>query len=151
MGKLTTSLTLVPIQKVCLTRVTLFLTCYAPTLYGPAFCDVIFIFGLIKTLYWRDDKKIGEDSELLAYLEPVLTKTKAQTYINETSNSQTIKDELSRVTKEAFDSGAFGSPWIIVKKQDGSQMTFFGSDRMEAIAFFLGKPYHGVNPNPAKI
>ncbi|KAJ3402095.1 Glutathione S-transferase kappa 1, partial [Chytridiales sp. JEL 0842] len=54
---------------------------------------------------------------------------------------------LSKVTKHAVeDLGAFGAPWVLVEKEDGSKMTFFGSDRFEAIAFFLGKPYYGVNP-----
>lgn len=40
--------------------------------------------------------------------------------------------------------GAFGAPWIIAQRgSDGTKVAFFGSDRMEQIAAFLGLPYKG--------
>ncbi|KAJ9445400.1 Glutathione s-transferase kappa 2 [Diplonema papillatum] len=61
------------------------------------------------------------------------------------ANSQRAKDALTANTKEALDHGAFGAPWIVVE-HGGKTYTFFGSDRMEAIAFVLGKKYQGPVP-----
>jgi len=44
--------------------------------------------------------------------------------------------------------GGFGMPWIEIQRADGEKESFFGSDRMECIASWLGKeyPYGGIFP-----
>jgi glutathione S-transferase kappa 1 len=65
------------------------------------------------------------------------------------AQSNQVKDALKRHTEDAVQTGAFGAPWFVVENnQPGSSETqvFFGSDRMESIALFLGVKYYGPNP-----
>ena len=64
-------------------------------------------------------------------------------------------------TAEAIELGAFGVPWIVfpaealkeqraiqsVQTAKSGRVAFFGSDRFELIAFLLGKPWLGPNPD----
>ncbi|KAJ3195137.1 Glutathione S-transferase kappa 1 [Dinochytrium kinnereticum] len=99
-------------------------------------------------LYWRDGKSLQSDDDLLEYLTPVLTKELAQKFISEYSVLPDVKERLIAVTKDMVENeGAFGAPWFVVEREDGERMSFFGSDRMEAMAFFLKKPYLGAVPS----
>lgn len=53
-----------------------------------------------------------------------------------------IKDALRRRTDEAVARGAFGFPAIFASI-DGEDELFFGSDRLELLAFLLGLPWRG--------
>ena len=64
------------------------------------------------------------------------------------ADTQPIKDTLARYTEEAVNEhGAFGAPWIVVYSDDGSTECYWGSDRFEAIAFQIGKPWFGPVPS----
>lgn len=77
-------------------------------------------------------------------LSPILGKdTKS---IFEESTTGPVKAALQSATKDALDSGSFGAPWFVVEK-DQQKQTFFGSDRLEAIACFLEEQYVGLNPD----
>lgn len=68
--------------------------------------------------------------------------------ILELSTSQPVKDRLKAVTEEALESGAYGMPWFRVKNaKSGETDVFFGSDRFDAIAYFLGLHYSGPQPD----
>ncbi|KZO92289.1 thioredoxin-like protein [Calocera viscosa TUFC12733] len=69
------------------------------------------------------------------------------------SQVQGNKDGL-RTDAEQFveEESAFGFPWIICEKEGGERWSFFGSDRMHSISYWLGKeyPYVGVDPEGNK-
>nr|XP_021322618.1 glutathione S-transferase kappa 1-like isoform X1 [Danio rerio] len=54
------------------------------------------------------------------------------------AKSQQIKDKLTSITNEALKYKCFGLPFIVVQV-DGKAGVFFGSDRFELMAYFLGK------------
>ena len=58
------------------------------------------------------------------------------------------KDLLQSNTDEAVARGAFGSPTLFVpaEEEGGREQLFFGSDRMEQLAFTLKLPYEGPKP-----
>ncbi|SGY95531.1 BQ5605_C036g11500 [Microbotryum silenes-dioicae] len=68
-----------------------------------------------------------------------------------TESKDRIKAEAAALVAE----GAFGFPWIVVQRDDGQTRSFFGSDRFEIIAFWLGKRWSGPCPTseqaPAKL
>ncbi|CAE6397482.1 unnamed protein product [Rhizoctonia solani] len=65
------------------------------------------------------------------------------------SGSQEIKD-LVKTESAALvkDYGAFGFPWIIVRRGDGITRSFFGSDRFANMAWWLGSEYKWQGPRP---
>ncbi|KDQ13161.1 hypothetical protein BOTBODRAFT_33773 [Botryobasidium botryosum FD-172 SS1] len=56
------------------------------------------------------------------------------------ADAQSIVDNL----------GTFGMPWIEIQRADGEKESFFGSDRMECIADWLGKSYRYSGPFPTQ-
>jgi glutathione S-transferase kappa 1 len=62
------------------------------------------------------------------------------------SKTKEIKELLIQVTTEAVDVfGGFGAPYIVVEEEGKETQCFWGSDRFEALAFYLGKPWYGPN------
>ncbi|CEF65574.1 Glutathione S-transferase kappa 1 [Strongyloides ratti] len=59
------------------------------------------------------------------------------------TSSLTVKEKIKTSTMEAVAEGAFGVPWIVVEKADGVKRSFFGSDKMPLICFFIDKPFLG--------
>ncbi|CAE6442087.1 unnamed protein product [Rhizoctonia solani] len=65
------------------------------------------------------------------------------------SGSQEIKDLVkSESAALVKDYGAFGFPWIIVRRADGATNSFFGSDRFANMAWWLGSEYKWQGPRP---
>jgi glutathione S-transferase kappa 1 len=60
-------------------------------------------------------------------------------------NKARVKDEAQALVK---DDGCFGFPWIKVQKPDGQVQNWFGSDRMDNIAYWLGDGYKYEGPHP---
>ncbi|GAA99108.1 uncharacterized protein L969DRAFT_103154 [Mixia osmundae IAM 14324] len=58
-------------------------------------------------------------------------------------NKLRLKDEATEAVEE---NGAFGCPWFTIERDDGEKRNFFGSDRFEIIAHWLGKEYRGPFP-----
>ncbi|KAI8819622.1 thioredoxin-like protein [Fimicolochytrium jonesii] len=52
-----------------------------------------------------------------------------------------VKAALVAACSGAVEKGVNGTPTFIVTREDGQTQTFFGSDRFDHIAWFLGKPY----------
>ena len=91
--------------------------------------------------YWINGETLDEET-----YHTVLSKfTKNPDEILDLAKGEQVKNELLITTEQAMDSGAFGFPWFLCEKGNHKQV-FFGSDRLEAMAHWLGKPYHGVNP-----
>ncbi|KAJ3290573.1 Glutathione S-transferase kappa 1 [Rhizoclosmatium sp. JEL0117] len=99
-------------------------------------------------LYWRDEKSIISTQDLFTYLSPILGPEHAKNLIEVESQTPEVKQELTRVTKEAVESyGSFGAPWIVCEREGRETMTFHGSDKVEAIALYFGLKYEGPRPS----
>ena len=57
--------------------------------------------------------------------------------------TQKTKDILKKNTEEALASGAFGAPWIIVKREGKDDTCFFGSDRLHLLCHELNTELQG--------
>ncbi|XP_014665704.1 PREDICTED: glutathione S-transferase kappa 1-like [Priapulus caudatus] len=67
-----------------------------------------------------------------------------------TLKDQNVKDKLKATTSQALSHGAFGSPIMIVHKDDEPHI-FFGSDRFELLAFLIGEKYEGPLAELSKV
>ncbi|KAJ3039384.1 hypothetical protein HDV00_012260 [Rhizophlyctis rosea] len=94
--------------------------------------------------YWSQNGNLSIDADLERSLTPVLGAQLTKEALT-AAQDQSIKDELSRITKEALDQGAFGAPWMEVDQgqEGGGKSYYFGSDRFEQMAMVLGKKWHG--------
>jgi 2-hydroxychromene-2-carboxylate isomerase len=54
------------------------------------------------------------------------------------SESSKIRELLWESTREAFQDGAFGIPWIVAVNGRGERRSFWGFDRLGMVAEFLG-------------
>lgn len=62
----------------------------------------------------------------------------------EAANSTEIKESLkTEATDLVTKGGAFGFPWIVVEKPGSAPRSFFGADRFEHIAYWLGQSWDG--------
>lgn len=61
------------------------------------------------------------------------------------AESSEMKARLRAMSQEAFDHGAFGLPYIVVKTSEGP-ICLFGSDRVEQLAHIIGEKYYGPSP-----
>ncbi|KAG9098738.1 Glutathione S-transferase kappa 1 [Ceratobasidium sp. 370] len=65
------------------------------------------------------------------------------------SQSQENKDRLKTESAALVDEhGAFGFPWMIVRRADDATASFFGSDRFSNMAWWLGDEYKWSGPRP---
>ena len=73
--------------------------------------------------YWKDNIDISNEENLSKILE----KCKVDiNFFNESINQQKIKDELKKLTNNAFEMDIFGAPTFIVNKK-----LFWGQDRLD--------------------
>uniref|UniRef100_A0A914DVL9 DSBA-like thioredoxin domain-containing protein n=1 Tax=Acrobeloides nanus TaxID=290746 RepID=A0A914DVL9_9BILA len=62
-------------------------------------------------------------------------------------NSQKVKDLLKKNTEEALAYGAFGAPWIVLKREGKEDSCFFGGDRFPILCNELGIEFQGPLKN----
>lgn len=99
---------------------------------------------------WGQGVDIGLEEELLECLQSLFTREEIQELLRK-STEPAAKEELQRVTNEAVEGyGSFGAPWIVVKNGSKTE-SFWGSDRFEAISYFLEKPWLGPDPKVGKM
>lgn len=79
-------------------------------------------------------EKVGGDKEWLAK-----------------ADIEAVKKELKDRTDEAVALGAFGAPTMICTNSAGKTEFFFGSDRFEHVAMFLGEEWKGYSPKESKL
>ncbi len=97
---------------------------------------------ILKRAYWSRGEDIGDPLVIQSTLSPIIKNDDLlKEWISTTCDTQPIKDSLIAATEEAIAKGAFGAPFFLITNQAGKEEMFFGSDRMEHIAAFLGKPY----------
>jgi len=74
--------------------------------------------------------------------------------INSIAQKSQSAENKERIIKEAstlvHQKKAFGHPWIEVTRDDGKRQNFWGSDRFELMAYYLGKKWEGPHPDVSK-
>ena len=73
--------------------------------------------------YWRDNIDLSSEKEFLKLLETLKIDNK---FFFEKINQQLIKDDLKKLTTDAFNKEVFGAPTFIVNNK-----IFWGQDRLE--------------------
>jgi 2-hydroxychromene-2-carboxylate isomerase len=73
--------------------------------------------------YWKDNLDISLEKEFLKLLESLKIDSKI---FFEKIKQQSIKDELKKLTSDAFEKEVFGAPTFIVNNK-----IFWGQDRLE--------------------
>jgi len=99
---------------------------------------------------WNRDQPVYE----MDHLREVCQEVELPNYekLLELSTSQPVKEKLKESTDEAIASGAFGLPWIILKRNGEQDVKIFGSDRLHIICNMLGKEFVGkIKTNPEDI
>lgn len=95
---------------------------------------------------FRTDSELTIDDALLARACSQAG-LEAQTLL-ELAQGEAAKLALRKNTEDAVGRGAFGSPTAFVTLPGGdTEQMFFGSDRMEQLAFYLKLKYEGGSPN----
>ncbi|KAG0357081.1 hypothetical protein BGZ54_000458 [Gamsiella multidivaricata] len=112
----------------------------SPLLTAPQTKDEYFVHG----------RNISKPEVIQNALTPILDSdvSKVQSYM-QLANQPEVKQAFKSNTDEALARGVFGAPSFIVKKAgdpENKEHLFFGSDRFEMIAAFLGLPYPGLIP-----
>ncbi|KAF8933290.1 Glutathione S-transferase kappa 1 [Dissophora ornata] len=103
-----------------------------------------------KDEYFVHNRNISKVEVIQAALVPLFNQdtAKVQSYLQLASQPE-VKQIFKQNTDEAIARGVFGAPTFIVKKAgepEDKEYLFFGSDRLEIIAAFLGLPYQGLVP-----
>lgn len=94
------------------------------------------------TAYWINNKDISCEDVLIEEMEKAgLSPEQSRNIIHEQIEKDEIKNLLKVNTDHAINNGAFGAPFFIVTTADGTQDTFFGSDRFHHIAMFLNEEF----------
>uniref|UniRef100_A0A0K0DS85 Glutathione S-transferase kappa n=1 Tax=Strongyloides stercoralis TaxID=6248 RepID=A0A0K0DS85_STRER len=92
---------------------------------------------------WLRQESAHEESDFLEVGDKIGLKKESIDGVLKKMSSPSIKDVIKNNTAEAIADGAFGAPWIKVEKANGERHSFFGSDRMPQICFFIEKPFLG--------
>ncbi|KAI6225492.1 Glutathione S-transferase kappa 1 [Aphelenchoides fujianensis] len=61
----------------------------------------------------------------------------------ELMNTKEVKQELTATTNEAADLGAFGVPWLVLKREGREDVVLFGSDRLPVLCHLLDAKFEG--------
>lgn len=93
--------------------------------------------------HWGEGLEVASDEALLGAARASAV-DEAPALLARTGESA-VKDALRQATDEVVARGAFGFPATFVDL-DGDDAMFFGSDRLELLAFELGLPWHGPRP-----
>lgn len=104
----------------------------------------------ISTAYWGRGLDIGETPVVHQVLRDLFGEKALEKFISEAA-TDAVKDQLKRTTQEALDAGAFGAPTMLVTNEEGKTEFFFGSDRFDHIAAFIGKEWRGPTPTAARL
>lgn len=90
------------------------------------------------------DQDIAQPTVLHEALRTCMDDATATRLVNHDCKQPEVKAALVATTQHAADAGAFGAPTMLVTRADGCTALFFGCDRFEHIAAFLGRVY--INP-----
>ncbi|ORY79807.1 hypothetical protein BCR37DRAFT_381249 [Protomyces lactucae-debilis] len=104
--------------------------------------DFLNCAGALWRAAWTEHKDMASDQVILDALSSVIPEDRARKYMQQ-STEAAWKDKLIVPTKKILEQGAFGMPWFEVEKH-GKTEYWFGNDRYEQIAAFLGVPWRGM-------
>ena len=88
--------------------------------------------------YWGNNLDIADDEIIAAILKK--SGLDSQTIVAE-STSASVKDKLKAVTEQCINAGAYGAPWIVLKRDGKEDVVYFGSDRMHLLFAEMGVPF----------
>ena len=80
--------------------------------------------------YFGDQRNLDDIAECVAVADSIGLDGAA---LAEQANSQPIKDRLRANTEEAIARGAFGSPSIFIRTEDGGDRMYFGNDQLPLV------------------
>lgn len=89
------------------------------------------------TAFWVDRKSVQDLDTIIPILEISLGKEVTADVMAQSDGIE-ARDILRKNTKECFNSGSFGLPWIIATNSSGMRDTFWGFDRLGLVAEHLG-------------
>ena len=108
------------------------------------------------TSFWMDKRNRDSSNNLKPIDDAYITRVAVAAGFSSEQTAELLaksgslgKDELKKNTDEAISLGCFGSPNFLVyvdesgKSSQTERQFFFGSDRFEQLAFFLGKKWLG--------
>ncbi|KAL9933999.1 hypothetical protein V8E36_007081 [Tilletia maclaganii] len=101
---------------------------------------------------WTNNKPVKTAEDLQAIVGPLWPKDQQGEVAKliEESSTRENKDRLKAESQTLVnDGGAFGMPWMVVEK-DGQSTNWFGSDRFEQMATFIGTEWKGPFPDGKK-
>ncbi|PWN37071.1 thioredoxin-like protein [Meira miltonrushii] len=98
---------------------------------------------------WTRNDEVEKPETLGKVIKPIFNDDQKIKSLVERAYDKQEKGALADLSRKLVtEGGAFGAPWIVVtRKSDGKTAKFFGSDRTEQIAAFLGEPYRGPFAN----
>ncbi|UZJ51030.1 hypothetical protein CBS101457_000350 [Exobasidium rhododendri] len=98
---------------------------------------------------WHERTPIQSAEDIKAVLQKKGIKLSDSdlTTLIERGISKEERNKLSEETKVLVEEGCFGMPWMVATRQDGSTSRWFGSDRFEQLASWLGQEYKGPFAN----
>ena len=80
-------------------------------------------FEICFDAYWKDNLDLSSEDEVLKLLETL--KIESKIFFDKIKH-QSIKDDLKKLTSDAFEKEVFGAPTFIVNNK-----IFWGQDRLE--------------------
>ncbi|KAI1719933.1 DSBA-like thioredoxin domain-containing protein [Ditylenchus destructor] len=90
---------------------------------------------------WSREQTIHEPEDIVQVCKDL--KIPNHDEIIQFAKDQQVKDRLKSTTDEAIKAGAFGMPWIVVKREGMEDVSIFGSDRLPLICHLLNSPFNG--------
>ncbi|KAM3912964.1 glutathione S-transferase kappa 1 [Leptodactylus fuscus] len=112
-----------------------------------------FVEGVSRELWrriWFEDKDITEAESLLEASKKAGMSEDSAKKLLSTMNSLEVKNKLKENTEDALAYGIFGMP-SIVAHINGKPELFFGSDRFELLAHYLGEKWLGPVPQKSRL
>ncbi|XP_065199233.1 glutathione S-transferase kappa 1-like [Sycon ciliatum] len=96
---------------------------------------------------WSKGKEVHEEETFHEVCAKAGMSTGTAEELCRLAQTPEIKDKLKAATQEAVDVGAYGLPVFTIQLSKFSKpQMFFGSDRLELMAFLAGKPWLGPRP-----
>lgn len=92
---------------------------------------------------WSKDLPIHDEKSIHEAAQEAGLDFQTTNQLLKQANLEEIRELLKQRTEEALVSGAFGTPWIVLRQPGEPEKTFFGSDRLPVICNELGINFEG--------
>uniref|UniRef100_A0A914Y5V3 Glutathione S-transferase kappa 1 n=1 Tax=Panagrolaimus superbus TaxID=310955 RepID=A0A914Y5V3_9BILA len=91
---------------------------------------------------WETHQSIHEEEHLKEVAKSIGLEN-VEKYIEMTKSAK-IRDILKQRTTEAVETGAFGAPWFVIRKEGEQNRCFWGSDRLPVVLNECGVDFVGA-------